>query len=178
MKRIVAAGLLLSLAGAQSASAQLALKGSDTLEKVTKQLLLNPTCNPGNAIEYAGGGSGTGESAMATGAQQIAPMSRALNVCTGGTSTAENLAIGWDAIILATTASCTGPGADWATKLRTLYAGSDGSGSAGACGAADRIALTDNYNTTLGGCSSEPCAVPAAASMAVSFASIRSPRVS
>lgn len=159
MKRIVAAALLLSLGGAQSASAQLALRGSDTLEKVTKQLLQNPTCNPGNAIEYAGGGSTNGETAMAAASptQQIAPMSRPLNVCTGGTSTAENLAIGWDAIILGTSASCTGPGATWAQTLRTLYGGADGSGSATACGAADRTNLANNFNSTLGGCSTGGC---------------------
>lgn len=155
MKRMVAATLLLALGGyAQHASAQVtvSLKGSDTLEKVTKQLLANPTCNPNGAIEYLGGGSGGGETAMTANQQQIAPMSRALNSCAGA---ANQLEIGWDSIVLATTgnAVCSGPAGDWATKLRTLYAGTDGSGSASACNNPTRQGLADNYSTTLGGCS-------------------------
>lgn len=160
MKRMVAAALLLSLGGAHSASAQtIALKGSDTLEKVTKQLLANPACNPGNAIEYAGGGSGTGEAAMVNNQQQIAPMSRALVACGSAGSTAENLAIGYDSIILATNSAsaCTGPGATWPQTLRTLFAGADGSGSTAACGDAARLNLANNFNGAMTTCSAGGC---------------------
>jgi ABC-type phosphate transport system substrate-binding protein len=130
------------------------MKGSDTLEKVTKQLLAISSCNPGGAIEYLGSGSGNGETAIVAGTQQIAPMSRGLNTCGSGAGSAEMLAIGWDAIVLATAsgANCSGPGSDWATTLQTLYGGVGGAGTAAACSDPARQTLADNFSTALCGC--------------------------
>jgi len=99
------------------------LQGSDTLEDVTKYVIMN--CGgagyPGGAgfvagapwsMSYAGGGSGTGETAMTgTATQNVAPMSRFINpgsfsgtVSTSGTcggnlpNTAQGLVIGIDGI--------------------------------------------------------------------------------
>lgn len=84
----------------------IALQGSDTLEEVTKAVLADPTCAAtltGLGISYAGGGSGTGETAMSTvpPTQMIAPMSRFFNVGTGvcaKASTAQGLVIGLDGL--------------------------------------------------------------------------------
>jgi hypothetical protein len=84
-------------AGALGASA-LDLKGSDTLEGVTKDLLLNTaawdcggvgqpnnTGSGGGDLVYVGTGSSNGESAIIAGTQQVAPMSRFLNPSVPGT---------------------------------------------------------------------------------------------
>jgi ABC-type phosphate transport system substrate-binding protein len=81
------------------AAAALDLKGSDTLEQVTKDAI--NFCGLGTLINYVGGGSGTGQAAMVAGTQQIAPMSRELNspACT---ATASQLLIGLDGISIIT----------------------------------------------------------------------------
>lgn len=76
--------LVLSLGASGNATAQtVQLKGSDTLEDITKDLI--GLCGLTSTITYLGGGSGTGQAAMVGGTQQIAPMSRQLNstACTG-----------------------------------------------------------------------------------------------
>ena len=64
---------------ATQASAQLQLKGSDTLEDVAKDAVAGAALS--GSITYIGGGSGGGQAAMTatTPTQQIAPMSRQLN---------------------------------------------------------------------------------------------------
>jgi len=52
------------------------LKGSDTLELMTQQVLAN--CPGTSTITYIGGGSSAGEQALLVGTQEIAPMSRFL----------------------------------------------------------------------------------------------------
>jgi len=88
MKKLFAGATLLLLgvgAGAQvQAAVTIGLKGSDTLEDVTKDVIAACPAliaDTTNQISYVGGGSGGGESAMiaATPTQQIAPMSRALS---------------------------------------------------------------------------------------------------
>ena len=86
MRKLLAGATVMMLgAGAtSSASAQLLLKGSDTLEDVTKGVITDCIAKPGsglllNDISYVGGGSGGGQSAMVGGTQRIAPMSRRLN---------------------------------------------------------------------------------------------------
>ncbi len=69
-----AAFLVLGLGGASNAFAQLQLRGSDTLEDVTKDALTAANLNA--QITYLGGGSGAGEAAMVGGTQVISPMSR------------------------------------------------------------------------------------------------------
>jgi hypothetical protein len=59
-----------------SAGTTVNLKGSDTLFDFTNAMI---SACPGAVGPYAGTGSGNGQAAMATGAQQIAPMSRFLN---------------------------------------------------------------------------------------------------
>src|SRR4051812_37509319 len=100
MRKTAGLIILLSVGGvASNASAQ--LRGSDTLEGITKSLLTNAACN-GGGLTYLGGGSGTGEDAMRAGTQNIAPMSRALNnntaVCTtaNGNASAEGMLFGLD----------------------------------------------------------------------------------
>ena len=122
-KLLAGATVLVFGAGAMSsASAQLQLKGSDTLEDVAKNVLAdciasiaNPAILAATDIVYAGGGSGGGESAMIAGQQRIAPMSRpfkngavgTVNPCpvTAGTqgtldARGEQLLIGLDGIAI------------------------------------------------------------------------------
>jgi cysteine-rich repeat protein len=76
MKRIIAAASFVALSvGAAAAGAQV-LKGSDTLNKITDDLVL--ACPGAAGIDYQGGGSGGGENAISKGTQQVAPMSRFL----------------------------------------------------------------------------------------------------
>ncbi|HEY1532699.1 MAG TPA: hypothetical protein VGF76_01730, partial [Polyangiaceae bacterium] len=49
------------------------LQGSDTLKDMTKAIL--DSCVGATGLNYVGGGSGAGQSAMAAGTQEIAPMS-------------------------------------------------------------------------------------------------------
>jgi ABC-type phosphate transport system substrate-binding protein len=93
-------------AAAVQALDNVALRGSDTLEVVTNQVLnACPGAKgpPGN-LTYAGGGSSTGENALIAGTQTVAPMSRflrnATGVCAKG-GTAEGLAIGLDGLVIA-----------------------------------------------------------------------------
>lgn len=178
MKRILTATILVVLGGAQSVHAQ-ALQGSDTLERVTQQLIA--ACPGAAGLTYAGGGTGAGETAIVNGTQQIAPMSRAMTSCGGTNSNADGMIFGKDAIVVATgsavSQNCggghaartagtapTNPFADvlgtgdaWKNTLRTLYAGTDGSGSAAACGATDRRTMIGNYaNIFQGGCTGAP----------------------
>jgi len=86
-KLLAGATMLVFGAGAMSsASAQLQLKGSDTLEDVAKNVLADcivatadPTVLAATDITYVGGGSGGGQAAMVGGQQRIAPMSRPIN---------------------------------------------------------------------------------------------------
>jgi len=66
--------LVLGVGGASNAFAQLQLRGSDTLEDVTKDAVSAAGLTA--SITYVGGGSGAGENAMVGGTQVIAPMSR------------------------------------------------------------------------------------------------------
>src|SRR5262245_66055817 len=70
--------LAVAAGGAGTASAQLSLRGSDTLEVVTTQVIA--AC-PGatGQIVYAGGGSTLGQAAMVAGTQHVSPTSRQLN---------------------------------------------------------------------------------------------------
>jgi ABC-type phosphate transport system substrate-binding protein len=93
-KLFVGATFLLFGAGAASnAAAALALKGSDTLEDVARDVIAACPSAIAAGITYLGGGSGGGEAAMiaATPTQQIAPMSRELS----GTSTTAGR-VRWD----------------------------------------------------------------------------------
>jgi ABC-type phosphate transport system substrate-binding protein len=98
--------------GPDTTGNNIALQGSDTLEEVTKAVLADPTCAAsltGLGITYAGGGSGTGETAMATSpaTQKVAPMSRFIQgstaVCGANSNagtTAQGLVIGLDGVAL------------------------------------------------------------------------------
>jgi|GEM_PF-2298602 len=105
-KLFVGATFLLFGAGAASnAAAALALKGSDTLEDVARDVIAACPSAITAGITYLGGGSGGGEAAMiaATPTQQIAPMSRELATTTtpvacDGTKGAQELLIGLDGL--------------------------------------------------------------------------------
>jgi ABC-type phosphate transport system substrate-binding protein len=77
-----AAFLAAGLASVSTAFALPELRGSDTLEDVTEAVITQCQTDhglPAGSIVYVGGGSGTGQSAMAAGTQHVAPMSRQLN---------------------------------------------------------------------------------------------------
>src|SRR6478735_6652909 len=95
---LTSVAFLTASAAAGTASAQLLLKGSDTLELVTKDVIT--ACGLDAAITYVGQGSGAGQSAMASGAQHVAPMSRQLNNATTCTANARQLVIGLDGIVV------------------------------------------------------------------------------
>ncbi|MFT3923001.1 MAG: hypothetical protein QM778_10735 [Myxococcales bacterium] len=100
-KKAIASALALGLAS--TASAQLKLKGSDTLFEMTQEMLTLCQISPTD-LTYDGGGSSGGQSAMAAGTQRVAPMSRFINAagCTGAgpgdTTTRSGYAHSLDAI--------------------------------------------------------------------------------
>jgi len=98
-RKLVGALALLMSVGALNNASALDLKGSDTLAEVTKDAI--NLCGLSSVLNYVGGGSGTGQSAMIAGTQQLAPMSRELNSpsCVGS---ANQLLIGLDGISLIT----------------------------------------------------------------------------
>jgi hypothetical protein len=75
-----AAFLVVGVAGTGKASAQLSLRGSDTLDNLTTNVLANCPGATGQIV-YVGGGSSAGQGAMsgASPIQHVAPMSRQLN---------------------------------------------------------------------------------------------------
>jgi ABC-type phosphate transport system substrate-binding protein len=115
IKRITAvAAFLAAGASAASAGAQaLQMKGSDTLEPITKNVIggtgaTNP-CSVAaltSFIQYIGTGSSNGENAIiASGSvQYVAPMSRALGssaaVCTGHETTAQGIKFARDGLVI------------------------------------------------------------------------------
>jgi hypothetical protein len=89
---IALATFLVVGAGAVGVSA-LDLKGSDTLEGITKALLLDAALDcggtgntPAGGLVYVGTGSSNGESAIISNIQAVAPMSRFLNPAIPGTT--------------------------------------------------------------------------------------------
>ena len=89
---IALATFLVAGAGAVGVSA-LDLKGSDTLEGITKALLLDAALDcggtgntPAGGLVYIGTGSSNGETAIISNIQSVAPMSRFLNPAAPGTA--------------------------------------------------------------------------------------------
>ena len=139
-KTYLIASFLVLGAGAISASA-LDIKGSDTLFTISTGVIkataysgTTVSWSPITTLNYIGGGSGTGESAMIAGTQQVAPMSRFLkSVCTGANAaptTSEGLVIGLDGVSMIMNAnqgasdSCNGAQTD-GSKQATLGLVSD-----------------------------------------------------
>ncbi len=138
-KTYLIASFLVVSAGAIGASAVLSLNGSDTLFTISTDVVNGNTSYPGApsgiaaipTLSYIGGGSGTGESAMANGTQQIAPMSRFVKSgppCTGtgaSPSTTEGLVIALDGVSMimntntGAVAACNGVQTD-ASKIPAL----------------------------------------------------------
>ena len=151
MKRVlvVSATFLLVSGGAAAVGAldNLALKGSDTLEHVTTDVLAAcPGATAANTT-YLGTGSTAGENAMTAGTQTVAPMSRFLNptkgVCDGapsgtagfvsgaGGSTAEGLVIGLDGLsIVAGQPNAAACGGGLAFSAGRSFAVTDSTGAA------------------------------------------------
>lgn len=116
-KSLATAVLVAACTAATTAIAQTPpnLQGSDTLEGITRSLI-GSNCgglfggtpgftftdpDPDQMLNYVGGGSGAGQTAlntMATG-QLMAPMSRPLNSCAGNT-TAQGVAFALDALVV------------------------------------------------------------------------------
>ncbi|MBC7988550.1 MAG: hypothetical protein H7Y19_03060 [Luteimonas sp.] len=102
--RLSAIVATLGLVAASQARAQvLQLRGSDTLENVTRDVITS--CGLNASINYRGGGSSGGENAMkgATPLQQIAPMSRELNNRVPGdecVNSSSQLLIGLDSLAI------------------------------------------------------------------------------
>jgi hypothetical protein len=143
------ASFLMVCGGAASVGAldNIALKGSDTLERVTTDVLAAcPAASAAN-ITYLGTGSSAGEAAIAAGSQTVAPMSRFLNpiqgVCDGaptgtvghvdgtGAATAEGLVIGLDGLsIVAASQNATACGGALAFSTTRSFAVVDSTGAA------------------------------------------------
>ncbi|HET7544785.1 MAG TPA: hypothetical protein VFK05_33185, partial [Polyangiaceae bacterium] len=108
MKKTIAAVATFAALGAGTLGVHaLDLKGSDTLKKLTVQVVA--ACNGATgAINYIGGGSGAGEGAMilASPTQAVAPMSRFLagtgtgGICATDTTKANGIEIAGDAIVV------------------------------------------------------------------------------
>jgi ABC-type phosphate transport system substrate-binding protein len=98
---ITSAAFMAVSAAAGTASAQLQLKGSDTLELVTKDVIAACPGANGNIV-YIGGGSGTGQAAMVASppTQHVAPMSRQMNNAASCTTNSRQLLIGLDGIVV------------------------------------------------------------------------------
>lgn len=100
--------LILGAGAASNAMAALALKGSDTLEDVARDVIAACPSAITAAVSYVGGGSGGGEAAMiaATPTQQVAPMSRELSgttspvVACDASKGAQELLLGLDGIAI------------------------------------------------------------------------------
>ena len=112
-KTIVGATFVVFAAGASAVGAldNVALQGSDTLERLTNDVLASCPGVSGRGITYRGGGSTTGGNAMVAGTQTVAPQSRALSAtegCTNGGATSEGLVIALDGLSIVTAASTGG----------------------------------------------------------------------
>ena len=79
MKTTFAAATFVLLGAGAAAIGAVEMKGSDNMYEVTKFMLASGFCAGTSGIFDIGGGSTAGELAMISGAQQVAPMSRALN---------------------------------------------------------------------------------------------------
>jgi hypothetical protein len=95
-----AAFLAVGLGAASNATAQLQLKGSDTLDSVTRDAIAAAGVTA--QLTYIAGGSGAGETAMINGSQHISPLTRELNNgvtdAVKCTATAQQLLIGLDGL--------------------------------------------------------------------------------
>lgn len=114
-------------------------------------------------FNYAPIGSPTAESNMCAGSQAVGVMARPLlqplicsercdNLGQNGNAVQARLATNSITVLRnngASDSSCDTQlgGEDWKTVLRTLYAGADGSGSAEACTAEDRVELLSNWSS-------------------------------
>ena len=112
-KTIVGATFVVFAAGASAVGAldNVALQGSDTLERLTNDVLAACPGVAGRGITYRGGGSTTGGNAMVAGTQTVAPQSRALSAsegCTNGGATSEGLVIALDGLSIVSAASTGG----------------------------------------------------------------------
>lgn len=92
-------------AGVVAALDNVALRGSDTLEDLTKQVLAQCPGASSAGITYLGGGSSAGEDALRTGAQTVSPMSRFLQsqrtcAVAGGAARAEGLVVALDGLAI------------------------------------------------------------------------------
>src|SRR5580698_7259702 len=101
MKKSFAIATFLGVAGAGAvgvyANSNFSFHGSDTLGPLTQELLTgtsqnsnSPLCSGAVGLTYLGGGSGTGETGLVNGVQQIAPMSRFLQGSTTGLCAADS----------------------------------------------------------------------------------------
>jgi len=166
--------------GATTASvgAATVIQGSDTLELFTDKVLANPACSGVSNIDYAGGGSSTGQNAMtaATPTQNIAPMSRYLNGTALACATApegEGIVVGLDGVVvmannaegtacggaMATTGKAIGAYTftSWKDVLSIVYFGRNNLGVSD-CNSQLRKDLVDNWgNLFSGGCAGGTC---------------------
>jgi hypothetical protein len=115
-KTIVGATFLVFAAGASAVGAldNVILQGSDTLERLTADVLAVCPGATMNGISYRGGGSTAGGNAMVAGTQTVSPQSRALSTaegCHAGSGAgldAEGLIIALDGLSIVTASSTGG----------------------------------------------------------------------
>jgi ABC-type phosphate transport system substrate-binding protein len=134
-KTIVGATFVVFAAGASAVGAldNVALQGSDTLEQLTKSVLLDCPGATSRGITYVGGGSTAGGNAMMAGTQTVSPQSRALNPTEGchaqgnAGADSEGLVIALDGLSIVTATStggmCAGGLAFNTTKTFPVFVG-------------------------------------------------------
>ena len=142
--------LLVLCAGVATAKDNVALRGSDTLEQVTIDVLAACPAAVAKGITYLGGGSSTGGNAMMLGAQTVSPQSRPLSSTEGCTAseTSEGLVIGLDGLSIlagATNANACGGGLAFSTT-KTIPVTTTAGAPAIDCTGCD--ADTNNYRLT------------------------------
>lgn len=157
----IVAGLTITATAAHAAPVD--LKGSDTLFGVVSEAIT--TAQLQSVLHYIGGGSGGSESALVSGAQGIAPMSRALstaainNLLNQGVTPVQNV-IGLDGVSLFVQAASSAAAIDIPT-IRNIYlcnitdwSGVPGSGKTGPITVYARNGLsgtTDTFKSLVGG---------------------------
>jgi hypothetical protein len=145
MRKVLSVACLVMAMRAATPVLALDLKGSDTLEEVTKDVI--GLCNLGAVINYVGGGSGSGQSAMLSGTQQIAPMSRELNG-TACLASSSQLLIGLDGIAIVGANQLLGDSLDQTPEAADDCGDSISGGNSLAvpgCGAADGCTTPGTY---------------------------------
>src|SRR6478609_10889410 len=104
MKKTMLIATFLAVGAGSAGVSAVDLKGSDTLKEFTLSVINAAVCPGATSLVYIGGGSGSGETAMTTNpvTQNVAPMSRFLQVGGATPNLAEGVAFAADGITIST----------------------------------------------------------------------------